>query len=115
MHLDADQFKILFEAFDKPYFQFLSEFRLTDFIFEPFAFIGFIARLENHPMLQLIDFSRDELNEDMISAVLHRIYNNPPVQKIVFTGNPISVGIYMEQVVVHLFNHREDHVKLYLQ
>jgi hypothetical protein len=41
--------------------------------------MGFVDKLQNHMSLNVIDFSRCELNEDMVSAVLQRVYMNPPI------------------------------------
>ena len=84
------------------------EFRLTDFIIDPYAMIGIADGLTMNPNLMMIDFSRNNINEDIAGAVIQRLYYNPLLTKINFDGNPISVGLFTEQVIKPYFSTRKE-------
>ena len=82
----------------------LIDFRFTDFLVDPFAVIALSESLTMHPTAMFIDFSRNNLNEDVASAIIQRLYYNPALQKLNFDGNPISTGLFREQVLKPYFS-----------
>ena len=74
----------------------LIEFRFTDFITDPYALMGLTDALYMNPSLLYVDFSRNNISEDLASAVIQKLYNNPCLSKINLDGNPISTGLFME-------------------
>ena len=86
----------------------LIDFRLTDFLIDPFALVALSDSLVMHPTLMFLDFSRNNVNEDLATAIIQRLYNNPALSKLTFDGNPISTGLYREQVIKPYFSARKD-------
>ena len=84
------------------------DFRLTDFVIDPFAMVALSDSLILHPTLMFLDFSRNNVNEDLATAIIQRLYNNPALSKLTFDGNPISTGLFREQVIKPYFSSRKD-------
>jgi len=75
---------------------------------EPYALVTFVEALTNNPTLLMIDLSRNELDEDTITAILQRLYFNPCLQHLYLSGNPISSGVYYENVIKPYFRKRKE-------
>ena len=84
------------------------DFRLTDFVIDPFALIALTDSLVLHPTLMFLDFSRNNINEDVATAIIQRLYGNPALSKLTFDGNPISTGLFRENVIKPYFSSRKD-------
>ena len=80
--------------FREGYFPNLVEFRFTDFVVEPYSMLTLCDALTMNPSLLVIDFSRSNIDEDLASALIQRLYFNPCLTKLVMDGNPISVGLF---------------------
>ncbi len=48
----------------------LIEFRFTDFCVEPFSMLGIAQSLCMNPSLMMIDFSRDNIDEDLATGII---------------------------------------------
>ena len=84
------------------------DFRLTDFVIDPFALIALTDSLVLHPTLMVLDLSRNNINEDVATAIIQRLYGNPALSKLTFDGNPISTGLFRENVIKPYFSSRKD-------
>ena len=94
--------------FREGYFPNIVEFRFTDLIVEPYSMIGLADALTMNPTLLIIDLSRDNVDEELASAVIQRLYFNPCLTKLILDGNPISVGLFKENVIKPYFNSRKE-------
>ena len=94
--------------FREGYFPNLIEFTFTDFAVEPFSMVGMADALMMNPTLLTIDFSRNNIDEDLASAIIQRLYFNPCLSKIILDGNPIAVGLFKENVIKPYFNSRKE-------
>ena len=84
------------------------EFRFTDFIVDPYAMVTLCDALTMNPSLSIIDFSRNNINEDLASALIQRLYYNPCLTKINLDGNPIATGLFRENFIKPYFNQRKE-------
>lgn len=75
---------------------------------DPFAFMTLVDSLVNHPTLSLIDFCRDEISEDTACAIIQKLYYNQSLKKLNLDGNPISIGLFRENVIKPYFSVRKD-------
>ncbi len=74
----------------------LMDIKFTDCNPEMFAMMSFVDAMVGNYNLISIDLSRNDLDEDAISAIIQRLYMNERLQKIVVSGNPIATGNYYE-------------------
>ena len=86
----------------------LTELKFTDFYIDPFAFMVVVDTLINHPTLNTIDFSRNEINEDTACAVIQKLYGNASLRKLNLDGNPISIALFKENILKPYFSGRKD-------
>ena len=70
--------------------------------------IGLADSLMMNPTLMIIDLSRDNVDEDLASAIIQRLYMNPCLTKLILDGNPISVGLFQENYIKPYFNSRKE-------
>jgi hypothetical protein len=70
--------------------------------------MGLADALTMNPSLMIIDFSRDNISEDLAGAIIQRLYNNPCLTKINLDGNPIATGLFREQCIKPYFSSRKD-------
>ena len=84
------------------------EFTFTDFAAEPFGMVGLADSLTMNPSLIVIDLSRNNVDEELASAIIQRLYFNPCLTKIVLDGNPIAVGLFKENVLKPYFSSRKE-------
>ena len=94
--------------FYEGFFQNLFEFRFTDFDIEPFSMMGLADALCMNPSLMLIDVSRNNINEDLASGIIQKLYFNATLTKLILDGNPIAVGLFQENVIKPYFNSRKE-------
>ena len=90
------------------YFPNLIEFRFTDFYVEPFSMLGIAQSLCMNPSLLMIDFSRNNIDEDLATGIIQQLYFNASLNKLILDGNPIAVGLFQENVIKQYFNTRKD-------
>lgn len=70
--------------------------------------MALIDSLINHPTLSLIEFCRDDINEDTACAVIQKLYYNQSLKKLNLDGNPISIALFRENVLKPYFSMRKD-------
>ena len=56
----------------------------------------------------VIDFSRDNINEDVAAAIIQQLYFNASLTKINLDGNPIATGLFKENCIKPYFSSRKD-------
>ena len=94
--------------FREGYFPNLVEFSFTDFNVEPFSMVGLADSLTMNPSLLVIDLSRNNVDEELATAIIQRLYFNSCLTKLNLDGNPISVGLFKENVIKPYFNSRKE-------
>ena len=70
--------------------------------------MALVDSLINHPTLSLIEFCRDDINEDTACAVIQKLYYNQSLKKLNLDGNPISIALFRENVLKPYFSMRKD-------
>ncbi len=70
--------------------------------------MGLAEALSMNPSLLIIDFSRNSIEEELATAVIQKLYFNACLTKIILDGNPISVGLFKENVLKPYFNSRKE-------
>lgn len=88
--------------------QTLVEFKFTDFYVEPYSFMNVINALVNHPTLGSLELYRNEISEDLATAIIQTLYYNSSLKKINLDGNPISIALYKQNVIKPYFSGRKD-------
>ena len=103
-----DGIQAVASLFQEGYFSNLIEFRLTDLFIEQFSMMCLADALCMNQSLMLIDFSRNQIEEDLAAGIIQRLYCNPCLTKLVLDGNPIAVGLFQENVIKPYFNSRKE-------
>ena len=98
----------LVSLFQEGYLTNLTELRVTDLCIDQFSMMGLADVLCMNPSLMLIDFSRNQIEEDLAAGIIQRLYLNPCLTKLILDGNPIAVGLFQENVIKPYFNTRKD-------
>ena len=70
--------------------------------------MGFVDALSGNTTLLEIEFSRNDINEDTAMGIIQRLYFNPCLKRLDLGGNPISTGLFKQNVIKPFFSTRKD-------